>query len=102
MNKIYSDQIQKATMLSEGIKKNDALLKQYNINLDTEKIDTIAKALEEASAAQEAAEKELIARRDTAHELLSELKSIYNDSKQPIKETFPLEQWQRFGLPDKR
>ncbi len=102
MNKIYSDQIQKATMLSQGIRTNDALLKQNNINLDAEKIEVVAKALEEASAAQEKAEEELATRRDAAHLLLAELKELCNESKQPIKEKFPLEKWQKFGLPDKR
>ncbi len=102
MNKIYSDQIQKATMLSDGIKKNDETLKQKGINLMTEQLEAVAKALEEASNAQEEAEKELSVRRNAAHALLAELKNLCNETKQPIKTTFPLEQWHKFGLTDRR
>ncbi len=102
MNKTYSDQIQKAKMLSAGIKENDSLLKQHGINLDTERIDAIARQLEEASIAQELAEQELAIRRKTAHDLLAELKDLCLQTKQPIKTSFSLELWQKFGLTDKR
>ncbi len=102
MNKTYSDQIQKATTLSEGIKRNDAVLKQKNINLNMERIDEVAKALEAAANEQEAAEQELTERRNVARELLAELKELYNAAKLPVKNSFPLEQWSTFGICDKR
>ncbi len=55
MNKIYSDQIEKAQNLVKGIKGNSA-----------------------------------------------ELKELYCATKGPIKQAYPLEQWAKFGLPDKR
>lgn len=102
MNKIYSEQIQKAKTLSQGIKTNDVALKEKGINPGTEKIDATAHALEEAAKAQDEAEEKLREQRKIAHKLLADLKELCNAAKQPIKERFPLEQWQKFGIADKR
>ncbi len=39
MIKIYSDQLAKAKMLAEGLKKNEALLLQNGIRISTEKVE---------------------------------------------------------------
>ncbi len=102
MNKIYSDQIAKAENLVKGIAENAAELQGRGIPTDTSKIEETYKALIEASDMQEAAEKTLNECRDRAHELLAELKELYTSAKDPIKQAYPLEQWAKFGLPDKR
>ncbi len=102
MNKIYSDQIAKAENLVKGITANSTELQGRGISTDTSKIENTYKALIEASEKQEAAEKALGECRDKAHELLAELKELYAAAKDPIKQAYPLEQWARFGLPDKR
>ncbi len=102
MNKIYSDQIEKAENLVKGINCNSTELQGRGIPTDTAKIEETYKALTEASEKQEAAQIALNECRDRAHELLSELKGLYNAAKEPIKQAFPLEQWAKFGLPDKR
>ena len=89
-------------MLSEGIRKNSERLKQKNINLSTDKMDEVCKALEEIAAKQEVAENSLKEVRTQAHSILDELKEIYNENKMPIKVNFSLEQWADFGLMDKR
>ncbi len=102
MNKIYSDQIAKAENLVKGIAENSAELKGRGLPTDTSKIEAAYKALTEASEKQEAAQAALNECRDRAHELLAELKDLYTAAKDPIKQAYPLEQWARFGLPDKR
>ncbi len=102
MNKIYSDQIVKAENLVKGISGNTAELQGRGILTDTSRLESVYKALTEASDKQEAAQVALNECRDRAHELLAELKELYNAAKDPIKQAFPLEQWAKFGLPDKR
>ncbi len=102
MNKIYSDQIGKAENLVKGITSNASELQGRGIPTDTSKIEAVYKALIEASEKQEAAQTALNECRDKAHELLAELKELYTSAKDPIKQAYPLEQWAKFGLPDKR
>ncbi len=102
MNKIYSDQIAKAESLVKGINDNSAELQGRGISTETSKIENLYKALIEAAEKQEAAQIALNECRDKSHELLAELKELYNATKDPIKQAFPLEQWAKFGLPDKR
>lgn len=102
MNKIYSDPIRKAMALSQGVKENAGLLQQHSISINTEKILSACKVLEEIAAKQEAAETTLKEIREKAHAALDELKNLYNQGKQPVKLNFPPEQWAKFGLPDKR
>ncbi len=102
MNKIYSDQIAKAENLVKGIAGNAAELQGRGITTDTSKIEATYKDLIEASEKQEAAQTALNECRDRAHELLAELKELYTSAKDPIKQAYPLEQWAKFGLPDKR
>ncbi len=102
MNKIYSDQIGKAENLVKGVAVNSAELQGRGIPADMSKIEEACKALIEASGRQEEAEKVLNECRDRAHELLAELKELYNAAKEPIKQAYPMEQWAKFGLPDKR
>ncbi len=102
MNKIYSDQIAKAENLVKGIAANSAELQGRGILTNTSKIEVTYKALIEASGKQEAAQEALNECRDKAHELLAELKELYTATKDSIKQAYPLEQWAKFGLPDKR
>ncbi len=102
MNKIYSNQIAKVTMLTEGIRQNAETLRQKEIHLSPAKLETVCEALEKAAREQEAAEAKLKETRDTAHRLLTELKELYNECKSPIKQAFPPERWEKLGIPDKR
>ncbi len=102
MNKIYTDQLAKAVSLSEGIRKNADVLKGRNIYLNTAKMDELSRALEEIAQKQDAAEEALKLVRNQAHALLDQLKEICTENKTPIKLNFPTEQWQNFGIADKR
>ncbi len=102
MNKIYSNQMSIASALAQGIRENEALLQQQGIHIDTQKLDELNRELEQMAIRQEEAEIALREVREKAHELLSELKDLCNESKSPIKLAFPPEQWAKFGLADKR
>ncbi len=102
MNKIYSDQIVKAENLVKGVEAHSAELQGRGISTDISRISETYKALAEASDKQETAQTALNECRDKAHKLLAELKELYNAAKDPIKQAYPLEQWAKFGLPDKR
>ena len=102
MNKIYSDMLSKAQMLSEGISKNAGELEKKNIRIDCKRIDNLRAELEAAAHKQEEAEQALFAARDKAHELLNDLKNCCADSKAPIKNAYLVDSWARFGLTDKR
>lgn len=102
MNKIYSDQIEKARSLSAGIAENASLLSRKGLNPDMGKLNEKVQALTEAANRQEDAEKALYEARAKAHELLDELKALYNEAKAPIKLNYLPEEWAKFGLPDKR
>ncbi len=102
MNKIYSDQIDKAKSLSDGIKKQSETLKQQGITISTEAMDSCRRALHEVALKQVEAELALKAVRDEAHLLMEQLKEMILANKTPIKEHFALEQWQHFGIADKR
>ncbi len=102
MNKIYSDQIAKATSLSAGIKSNAKTLQEKGINIDTSPMDVTCRTLEEIALRQEEAETALKEVRMKAHEALDQLKELINDNKTPIKLNFAPEQWAKFGIADKR
>lgn len=102
MNKIYSDQIEKAKSLVAGIQNNIDVLQKKGLTFDVTELQALQKSLFESSQKQEEAEQTLKKLRDTAHTHLETLKNLYNDLKTPIKNNFPAEQWSQFGIPDKR
>ncbi|NLO00308.1 MAG: hypothetical protein GX125_08630 [Bacteroidales bacterium] len=102
MNKIYSDQVSKARMLSKGVSEHSAELSRKNITVDIGRLDKLSAALEAAAKTQEKAEDTLSKARAEAHRLLDELKSAFADAKAPIKQAFLSDEWARFGLTDKR
>jgi len=102
MNKIYSDQVSKARMLSKGVSDHSAELSRKNITVDVGRLDKLSAALEAAAKRQDKAKEALDEARADAHRLLDELKSALADVKTPIKEAFTSDEWGRFGLTDKR
>lgn len=102
MNKIYSEPITKAQSLVAGVKAQADVLQKKGIVVDVEKLKALCSSLEEAGAAQDAAEEKLKHARAVAHGCLEELKACYSDSKAPIKQNFPPEVWLSFGVVDKK
>ena len=102
MNKIYSDPIEKAQALIDGVKKMNGVLREKGVNVDVDKLQLLSSALLEDGQAQEAAEEQLRLVREKAHASLSELKDVYTSIKTPIKQMFPQEEWLAFGIMDKK
>ncbi|MBR6692168.1 MAG: hypothetical protein IKL75_05985 [Bacteroidaceae bacterium] len=102
MNKIYSEPIAKAESLIEGVCNQTELLAKKGIVVDVDILRQACRALEEAGAAQDAAEAKLKEARDAAHECLEKLKEALVVSKTPIKQNFSPEVWLSFGLADKK
>lgn len=103
MNRIYSEQIERATMLAEGLKKNREILQAKGFDLSIiEKLeqDCVLMAREgEAIAAEEEA---LSKHRTACHIILSRLKSNLFLCKGYIKQNVEQCQWNQYGVPDKR
>ncbi len=89
-------------MLSEGIRKNEETLKAQGIHLSPGKLEALCGELERAAHEQEDAENRLKEARNKAHDLLTALKNLYNESKMPIKSSYEMEAWAKFGIMDKR
>lgn len=102
MNKIYQEPINKAESLIVGVKKCADSLAKKGIVINVDALSNACRALEDAGAAQDAAEVKLKEVRETAHRCLDELKEIFNASKAPIKQNYSPEAWASFGITDKK
>ena len=102
MNKIYLEPIAKAQSLVAGVKAQADVLQKEGIVVDVERLQALCSSLEQAGAAQDAAEEALKEARAVAHNCLDELKACYSDSKNPRKQCFPPETWLSFGVQDKK
>lgn len=103
MNKIYSDPIEKAQLLIEGLQKNHSYLQTKGYDLSV--IERLQKTCEELAREGEAvaAEEEALSRhRMQCHQILSRLKRDLLSGKGAIKQMFDQEQWSQYGVPDKR
>lgn len=103
MSKVYSEQVQKAQMLAAGLRKNYELVK--NRGISSEQIAQMEKDAKEAARMNEEVEvlrEEVIAKAARANKKLTELKNNMQNAKQIIKRCFDQEQWQDFGVMDKR
>ena len=103
MSKVYSEQVQKAQMLAAGLRKNYELVK--NRGISSEQIAQMEKDAKEAARMNEEGEvlrAEVGAKAARANKKLTELKNNMQNAKQIIKRCFDQEQWQDFGVMDKR
>ena len=103
MSKVYSEQVQKAQMLAAGLRKNNELVK--NRGISSEQIAQMEKDAKEAARMNEEVEvlrAEVGAKAARANKKLTELKNNMQNAKQIIKRCFDQEQWQDFGVMDKR
>lgn len=103
MNRIYSEQIERATMLAEGLKKNREILQAKGFDLSLiEKLEQDCELMAREGEAIAAEEEALAKHRTACHIILSRLKSNLFSGKGYIKQNIEQEQWNRFGVPDKR
>ena len=103
MNRIYSEQIERAQMLSEGLKNNKANLKALGFDLSLiEKLDQDCELMAREGELIAAEEEALSKHRAACHVILNRLKDNLSSGKGYIKRTFEQEQWCQYGVPDKR
>ena len=103
MNKIYSEPIDKANTLIEGLTRNQAYLKTKGYDLSV--VELLQKYSAELAVEGEkiAAEERAIAEhRVQCHILLSRLKEHLQHGKDGIKQMFDQELWEQYGVTDKR
>ena len=103
MNRIYSDPIEKAKMLVEGLKKNRSYLATKGYDLSV--IERLEKYIVEMSREGEAvaAEEEALSKhRNQCHIILNNLKADLSAGKNGIKQLFDQEQWSQYGVADRR
>ncbi len=103
MNKIYSDQIEKAKILIDGVNKNRDFL--VSKGYDPSIVETLQKDIEEMEREGEAVAREeaaLSEHRTQCHAILSRLKDNLLTGKTGIKSRFEQDQWLKYGVTDKR
>lgn len=103
MNRIYSEQIERATMLAEGLKKNSEMLQSAGFDLSLiEKLEQDCQLMAREGEAIAAEEEALSKHRTACHIILSRLKSNLFLGKGYIKQNVDQNHWNDFGVPDKR
>lgn len=103
MSKTYSDQVEKANMLVQGLKRN--LEQVENRGISREQINRLEVAAGEAArmnAEVEALRLEVSQKAASANKKLAEVKNGIQNAKQIIKRCFDQERWPDFGVMDKR
>ncbi len=103
MSKTFEDQALKAKVLAEGMKVNLNELAVRGVKEDA--LDSLIAASEEAIKMSQEVDRLRMAATEKLQEanaVLSEVKEKYNELRMIIKSSYPLEQWYRFGLMDKR
>ena len=103
MSKTFEDQALKAKALAEGMKVNLNELAVRGVKEDV--LDSLIAASEEAIKMSQEVDRLRMAATEKLQEanaVLSEVKEKYNELRMIIKSNYPLEQWYRFGLMDKR
>ena len=103
MSKTFEDQALKAKVLAEGMKVNLNELAVRGVKEDA--LNSLIAASEEAIKISQEVDRLRMAATEKLQEAnaaLSEVKEKYNELRMIIKSNYPLEQWYRFGLMDKR
>ena len=103
MSKTFEDQALKAKVLAEGMKVNLNELAVRGVKENV--LDSLIAASEEAIKMSQEVDRLRMAATEKLQEAnaaLSEVKEKYNELRMIIKSNYPLEQWYRFGLMDKR
>ena len=103
MSKTFEDQALKAKVLAEGMKVNLNELAARGVKEDV--LDSLIAASEEAIKMSQEVDRLRMAATEKLQEanaVLSEVKEKYNELRMISKSSYPLEQWHRFGLMDKR
>lgn len=103
MSKTISNQIEQAQMLISGLRKNLNLVADKGIKAEfIDKMEAISKELAEQNKKVEMLQEEVSKEVKIAGGQYKELRDKFFDTKRIIKQHFPQEEWQNFGISDKR
>ena len=103
MSKTFENQAIKAKNLAEGMKKHLNELSARGVK--QESLESLIKASEEAIKMSQEVDRLRMEASEKMHEAnvaLLDVKEKYQELRMIIKNNYPLEQWYRFGLMDKR
>lgn len=103
MSKTFEDQVFKAKALAEGMKQHLNELSAYGVREET--LNSLIKASDDAIKKSQEVDRLRAETSEKLHEAnlaLSGVKFTYNDLRKIIKLNYPLENWSKFGLMDKR
>lgn len=103
MSKTFENQAIKAKNLAEGMLKYLSELSARGVKQET--LNSLIKASEEAIRMSQEVDRlrmEASKKMHEANAALCDVKEKYNELRVIIKNNYPLEQWYRFGLMDKR
>ena len=103
MSKTISDQIEKIQLLISGLRKNLHLVTDKGINTELiDKMEAIGKTLAVQNEKVEVLREEVSKEIRIANQQHKELRDDFADTKRIIKQNFPQEEWEKFGVLDKR
>lgn len=103
MSKTFENQVIKAKTLAEGMKKH--LTELTVCGVKQESLELLIKACEDAIRMSQEVDRLRMEASEKIHEAnvaLCDVKEKYQELRIIIKNNYPLEQWYRFGLLDKR
>jgi len=103
MSKTIEVQIDKSLALIKGYKKNlEELSKRGITSASLDSMEEDLKALKEANDECDAIRKQLAEKVKKMNGILLRVKEDYQEKKKVVKGYYPQEEWQKYGVPDKR
>jgi len=103
MSKTIEVQIDKSQALIKGYKKNlEELNKRGVTSASLDSMEGDLKSLKEANDECDAIRKQLTEKVKKMNSILLRVKEDYQEKKKIVKGYYPQEEWQKFGVPDKR
>lgn len=103
MSKVYLEQVQKARMLAEGLKRHLEEIKPWGINeSEIQQLEQLAAETDRLNSEVEAMRATTNAKVSEATRMLARLKEQLGHTKPVIKRSVEPERWSDFGIPDKR
>lgn len=103
MSKTIDLQIEKSRFLIDGLRKNLDAIKDKGFNSDElDKMSADLDVLKVANAECEVLREQLSEKVKQVNGILSGVKEIFAEKKKIIKGYYPQEEWERYGVMDKR
>lgn len=103
MSKTIDAQIEKSDLLIEGFRKHIKDLREWGV--EEADLDAMSESLKKLKTADEGCaelRQELSKRVKVMNDILADARSHYLIYKRLVKENFPQETWQQYGVFDKR